>query len=212
MIPEIIEENKNKFINLLSSVNREGITKLLSWLEKTDFYIAPSSCKYHNNCKGGLCDHSLNVYNIANKIIENIYPLSKHFNNESINKESLIISALCHDFCKINFYTTTQKWYKDNMNQWKQYTAYEIDDKFPIGHGEKSCIVLREFIKLTGSEYLAIRWHMAQSDEAVHFSVYERPAYQKALEKEPLVSIISQADYFASMLIEKTYDLKIEEN
>lgn len=36
-----MENNKEKFITLLKSTNREGIESLIEWLETTDFYKAP---------------------------------------------------------------------------------------------------------------------------------------------------------------------------
>ena len=61
--PEAMEENKKVFLDLLKSVDRKGIDSLIDYLEtKTDFYTAPASTKYHNNCIGGLLAHTLNVY------------------------------------------------------------------------------------------------------------------------------------------------------
>ena len=40
---------KEQFIELLKSTNREGIENLLAFLEKTDFYAAPASTKYHES-------------------------------------------------------------------------------------------------------------------------------------------------------------------
>lgn len=35
---------------------------------------------------------------------------------------------------------------------------------FPAGHGEKSVILILQFMNLTQEEILAIRWHMGQYD------------------------------------------------
>ena len=57
------EENIARFEELLSSVDRTGIDKLLGYIKsKTDFYAAPASTRYHLACEGGLLQHSLNVY------------------------------------------------------------------------------------------------------------------------------------------------------
>ena len=37
--------NKERFIELLRSTKREGIEKLIDFLEKTDFFTAPASTK-----------------------------------------------------------------------------------------------------------------------------------------------------------------------
>ena len=61
---ETVEANKQEFINLVKKIEREGanITHLLDKLEKSDFYYAPASAKYHGAYRGGLVDHCLNVY------------------------------------------------------------------------------------------------------------------------------------------------------
>ena len=38
---------KEEFIELLKSTNRDGIDKLLAWIEKSDFYKAPASTRFH---------------------------------------------------------------------------------------------------------------------------------------------------------------------
>ena len=45
---------KEEFLELLKSTNREGIDKLIEFIEKTDFFKAPASTKYHGNYEGGL--------------------------------------------------------------------------------------------------------------------------------------------------------------
>ena len=55
---------KEEFIELLKSTNREGMGNLLNFLEKSDFYKAPASTRFHGNYEGGLLEHSLKVYEI----------------------------------------------------------------------------------------------------------------------------------------------------
>lgn len=55
-------KNKERFINILSQAQRTGIVKILEMLERTDFYWAPASAKYHGAHLGGLLEHSLNVF------------------------------------------------------------------------------------------------------------------------------------------------------
>ena len=160
-----LEEMKAEYKQLLSSVQRPGIENLIEWLDKCDFYEAPSSTKYHNNCKGGLLAHSLNVYKAAVKIRDNMKDIALPEKNiGSISDETLIVAALLHDLCKINYYVPAIKTWKDENapygNQWKKYIAYDINDTFPLGHGEKSVLIAQQFIRLTGEEILAIRWHM----------------------------------------------------
>ena len=55
---------KEEFLNLLRSTNREGMDKLIEFIEKTDFFKAPASTRFHGNYEGGLLEHSMKVYEI----------------------------------------------------------------------------------------------------------------------------------------------------
>ena len=60
---EQIEQNKQTFIELINSIERDfNKEKLINWLENSDFFYAPASTKYHSNFEGGLCSHCLSVY------------------------------------------------------------------------------------------------------------------------------------------------------
>lgn len=143
--------NKEKFINLLLSTNREGIEKFIKWLDGTDFFTAPASTRFHSNYEGGLCQHSLNVYEIFKKKCQD--------NNVEMQEDNIIIAALLHDICKANFYVETTRNVKKD-GKWIQVPYYTVEDKNPLGHGEKSCLILQTFIKLTKEELYCIRWHM----------------------------------------------------
>ena len=67
-----LDLNKDRFIQLFNKhITREGSDKLLKWLIDSDFFTAPASSKFHNAVTGGLCDHSLNVFDRAVELIEN---------------------------------------------------------------------------------------------------------------------------------------------
>lgn len=204
-----IERMSNEFDALLLSTKREGIISLLDWLKTTDFYTAPSSTKYHGNYRGGLLAHSLNVYKVAKNLKELYTGMAMAEKNiGSIPEDSLIIACLLHDLCKVNFYKESAKYFKDANGEWVQYMGYEIDEHFPVGHGEKSVIMLQNFIKLSGQEVCAIRWHMGMSDPGVYISTYEQKPFKNALEIVPLVLILMEADMTASYFMEKTVDVK----
>ena len=40
---------KNEIVALLKEVKREGMENLIDFLERTDFYTAPASTKFHNS-------------------------------------------------------------------------------------------------------------------------------------------------------------------
>lgn len=56
-------EVKSWFISVFNqNIKREGADKLLAFLERSDFFTAPASARFHLACEGGLALHSLNVY------------------------------------------------------------------------------------------------------------------------------------------------------
>ena len=88
-----IEENKNRVIELINSIsskrefNRE---KFINWLCNTDYFEAPASTKYHMCYRGGLCQHSLNVYDNFIKLVG----LKRFEINKDISLDSIIILSL----------------------------------------------------------------------------------------------------------------------
>lgn len=147
-----IQENKEQFLNLLKGISRPGTDRLIEWLEtKSDFFIAPASTMFHGNYEGALVEHSLNVYKLFKEKNER-YDLG-------LSEDSVKIMALLHDLCKANFYKPSTR-NKKIDGQWKQLPWYDIDDSFPVGHGEKSVIMIQQFIRLSAEEMLGIRWHM----------------------------------------------------
>ena len=68
------EANINRFEKLYGEfiASREGADKLLEFIRKSDFYTAPASTKYHLAEKGGLLQHSLNVFDcLYDKTVSN---------------------------------------------------------------------------------------------------------------------------------------------
>lgn len=55
---------KEECINLLKGINREGMDKLIEFLENSDFFKAPASTRFHGSWEGGLLAHSMKVYEI----------------------------------------------------------------------------------------------------------------------------------------------------
>ena len=209
-----IEENVKRFEELLSSVERAGIDKLMGYIRnKTDFYKAPASTRFHLACEGGLLQHSLNVYDCL--IAKKESPVWKPVLAE-IPDESLIIMALLHDLCKTNFYaegTKNQKTYDpekvaaaepwqrkhDKMGDyiWEAVKIYQIDDQLPLGHGEKSVMLIQCYIRLTMQEVMAVRWHMGFSEAKENYA-----AAGLAMEKYPVVLALHEADLEATKIWE----------
>jgi hypothetical protein len=185
-----------EFKALLISTKRWGIENFLKYLEtETDFYIAPSSTKYHDANAGGLLHHSLKVYH-------NLVTLSKTF-SEDHSEESLIIIGLLHDLCKTNFYKTSTRNVKKELpggfSEWVKEPYIDIEDQFPLGHGEKSVILIQRHIKLTDTEIMGIRWHMMAYGD-VKNSYAGNLAITNASDKFRIIPLMHIADLSASFL------------
>lgn len=190
------------FQDLLKSTEREGIENVLEFLKNTDFYTAPSSKAYHSNYNGGLLDHSLLVYCLMMKYRESIIYMKPEF-AEKIPEDSVKIVGLLHDVCKTCFYKEVLKWKKNDAGQWESYPGYEIEDTFPIGHGEKSVIMLQNFgLHLNPDEMLGIRYHMGSWDGGM-LSNDIKHAYLAAIDMSPLTVLVQAADHGSSLLLEK---------
>ena len=64
-------EAKDEFLDIFyDNIDREGADKLLEWLERSDFFTAPASTRRHAAYRGGLCEHSVNVYKRFVKLLE----------------------------------------------------------------------------------------------------------------------------------------------
>ena len=167
-----------------STIHRDGIDDLMTWVGSTDFYSAPSSTRYHGAEPGGLVAHSIAVYNRLK---------AKQTDEDD---ETIAIAALFHDLCKCNFYKPSFRNVKNEVTgKWEKVPCYEIDDTYPLGHGEKSMFIIMNFMKLTDDEAMAIRWHMGFS---VAEQQFEKPALSKAMQTYKLVIKLFEADMEAS--------------
>lgn len=212
MSNEEIFQNKKIFEGLCNEfIKREGVEKLLDYLNTTDFYAAPTSTNYHLNEPGGLCKHSINVFQTACGIYDSILAPALEKNQacftKEISMESIAIATLFHDLCKVNIYRQTERYKKDDNNRWVTYLGYEVKDNFPLGHGEKSCLVIHSYMKLTKDEMLAIRWHMGAFDLGEQGSS-SRFSFYRALELSPLVALVHASDFLSSNCLEGIKDWK----
>ena len=179
---------KEKILELLRKTNREGIEELIKFLEKSDFFKAPASTRFHGSFEGGLAEHSYKVYEILkHKVETNIEKID-------IPEETIIIVALLHDICKANFYKVDYRNAKNELGVWEKVPYYTVDDQIPYGHGEKSVMMITEYIKLSPEEKYAIRWHMGYTEPKELYNTIGA-----AYKKYPLALLMHEAD------LESTY-------
>ena len=179
-----------------SKIHRDGADKLLEFLlsRHSDFFDAPASARYHGAYQGGLCEHSLNVYDcleayLARQRVQQVYGLN-------YSEESIAIVSLLHDLCKINVYKPGTRNVKDENGKWIQVPTYEYSDQIPYGHGEKSVYIISGYMRLTREEAFAIRYHMGFSGTEDARNV------GAAFEMFPLAFALSTADMEATYYIE----------
>lgn len=177
-----IQKNKERFLDLVRGIQRENIDmdRLVAQLEGSDFFDAPASAIYHNAFRGGLCAHSLNVYDSLKRLCSVFYSQVNHTEGEAdtqgcpYSEDSIRIVSLFHDFDKMNkyeLYFANKKIYSetgskyDEMGKfdWKSVPGYkrkEDKDIFTIGtHGENSAYMTETFIPLSTEEHCAIVNH-----------------------------------------------------
>ena len=178
----------------------------MAFIKKSDFYTAPASTRYHSCHEGGLLEHSLNVYDCLMAKLEN--PTWAEALSQ-VEPESIVIAALLHDLCKCYYYAVEMKNKKvysetgskiDNGGRydWQLVPGYTTDDKIPYGHGEKSVMMIEEYIRLKPVERYAIRWHMGFTEPKESWNTLGL-----AMKKHPLILAIHEADVEATYLLEK---------
>ena len=191
-------DQKEEFIQIFKeNITRPGADALLDYLEhKSDFFTAPASTKFHGAYPGGLCEHSVNVYDCLRDYLERPR-VAELYGLEGYSAETVAIVALLHDLCKVNCYKAgTRNVKNEATGQWDKVPTFFYDDPLPYGHGEKSVYIVSGFLRLTREEAMAIRWHMGFS------GAEDKNLVGRALEKYPLAFALSVADMEATYFLE----------
>ena len=182
---------KERFMDIYTqSINRNGSFELLEWIKSTDFFTSPASTKFHCAYKGGLVEHSVNVY-------YNLMKLNSVF-NFCQNEESLAIVSLLHDLTKAQCYKVEFRNVKNEQGIWEKVPNYVFSEDFRYGgHGSKSVFLIMKCMQLTDEEASAINNHM---------SAFDRPcndwSLSNAFEQFPLGMFLHTADCISSWVTE----------
>ena len=206
---EMISKNKERFIEIVRSINRKNadIEGFIDKLNKSDFFYAPASTKYHNAYEGGLCEHSLEVYDNLKMIS---HSLVKGNGDDMYDTDTIKIVGLFHDIYKMNFYEEyirNEKVYSENGKKydemgkydWKSVKAYkirEVDDRFIYGSNEQNAdFIVSYFFPLSVEEHAAIlNSSGGQNYNCSNLDV--TPIYSKY----PLVVLLHTADLLATYI------------
>ena len=177
-------------------IRRDGSEELLDYLmNKSDFFSAPASARFHGSYVGGLCDHSMNVFHCLCDYLSR--PRVKEVYGLDYDMESIAIVSLLHDLCKVGCYKAGTRNVKNEVTgQWEKVATFFYEDKLPYGHGEKSVYIISGFMRLTREEAMAIRWHMGFS------GTEDERTVGQALQQYPLAFALATADMEASYFLE----------
>ena len=184
--------SKEKFTQIFTQyITRPGADALFAWLERTDFFDAPASTRFHGDYSGGLCEHSIHVW-------EELVRLLKAYPEVRVTAESAAIVSLLHDLCKIGCYKIELRNKKEN-GVWRSVPTYVFQEDFCYGgHGSKSVYLAQKYIELTDQEAVAINCHMGSWDRSPSdYSV------GSAFEKYPLAWLLHVADESATYIGER---------
>lgn len=189
------EDSKKLFEDIAySNIHRKGITSLMVWLaEETDFFSAPASTKYHGSYKGGLLDHSLEVYAEFLKIA----PVFSYDLSNNILKESATIVTLFHDVCKINTYEESVRNVKNpETGIWESVPCYIYSPNADpyCAHGASSVFHITQHMDLDFLESMAIYHHMGMWDAGKYDNI------GKAYETNKLAWLLHVADEAATYI------------
>lgn len=191
---------------LMSPQQSLFFTQLVSHLYEDGFFKSPASIKYHGNYRCGLVEHSIGVFYYMLKFYREMKDL-----REKYSIFDIMITALCHDLCKIGLYLEVK--YDENTipegikvnKEWPKFI--KNNKRRSLGHGEQSIWTLknyecriksehpdREFDDIKFDVIEAIRWHMGRYD----LSGYGESEYDRAKRNNKLVLVTHYADDLTS--------------
>lgn len=198
---------KERFIEILLSTKRQGMDKLIDWMEREGFFASPCSGAHHLAKEGGLTEHSLNVLGVMQDmsflLCNGPEPLSKEV------QDAIIICSLLHDLGKCGDYgkpgyvpNMIKSRKKDENGEYllvqSEAKPFEVNkDLIPVDHEVRSVKIASKFIDLTEKEELAILWHNG---------LYGTFKYQIQGKETPLYLLLHFADMWASRVVERGED------
>ena len=161
------------------------------WLTDNGFFTQPASTKYHGAYEGGLFDHSYEVTQV-------LLDMTNRLDLKWQRPESPYIVGLFHDLCKVDNYITIVDEPGETMMGTGTQKGKEIHFEYNPnailkGHGDKSVMLLSQFITLTEEEILCISFHMGAYEGQDQWDNYD-----KAIRKYETVLFTHTADMYAS--------------
>lgn len=178
LIEKASPEEQKRIDTFMGFMGRFVDEKMVLDLQKNGFFVAPASIHHHGQYDGALFDHS---YEVAKALLH----LTAKLSLEWKLARSPYIVGMFHDLCKLDNYV------RDGGEAW----AYNNATLLP-GHGEKSVILLQQYMTLTEEEIYCIRWHMGAFDSKENWNSYGR-----ACTHFPNVLYTHTADMIAARIV-----------
>jgi len=191
-----MENDKKMQEGFLKLAEKTGFVvddSFMNWLVNMGFFIKPASISFHGQQSGDLFKHS---FAVADVLID----MTEKFDVEWERPQSPFIVGMFHDVCKMDDYidenasdivmmgtgspvSKNPKWVKN-------------PEKLLKGHGDKSVMMLSQWINLTEEEMLCIRYHMGA------YQTDEWQEWDRAIRKYETVLWTHTADMYASKVMD----------
>jgi hypothetical protein len=191
-----MEDDKKMQEGFLKLAEKSGFVvddSFMNWLVNMGFFIKPASISFHGQQSGDLFRHS---FAVADVLID----MTEKFDVEWERPQSPFIVGMFHDVCKMDDYmdenasdivmmgtgspvSKNPKWVKN-------------PEKLLKGHGDKSVMMLSQWINLTEEEMLCIRYHMGA------YQTDEWQEWDRAIRKYETVLWTHTADMYASKVMD----------
>lgn len=192
----MMENDKKMQEGFLKLAEKTGFVvddSFMNWLVNMGFFIKPASISFHGQQSGDLFRHS---FTVADVLID----MTEKFDVKWERPQSPFIVGMFHDVCKMDDYmdenasdivmmgtgspvSKNPKWVKN-------------PEKLLKGHGDKSVMMLSQWINLTEEEMLCIRYHMGA------YQTDEWQEWDRAIRKYETVLWTHTADMYASKVMD----------
>lgn len=161
----------------------------VEWLVDEGFFVKPAAIKHHGNYTGGLFDHSFEVMNTLLEMTESL-------GLKWSRPESPYIVGMFHDLCKMDDYVDENA---EGIVMMGTGSPVSKEPKWTYntnrilkGHGDKSVMMLSQFMTLTEEEIMCIKFHMGA------YETENWNEYDAAIRKYQNVLWTHTADMYAS--------------
>lgn len=180
------KERQKKFDE---AVGEWVIPPFRKWLIEQGFFVKPAAIIHHGNYTGGLFDHSFEMMDI-------LVDMTKRFDIQWKAARSPWIVGMFHDLCKVDDYIDENAEDVVVMGTGSPISKNPEWGKNPScilqGHGDKSVMMLSQFMTLTEEEIFCISFHMGA------YETNRWNQYDAAIRKYETVLWTHTADMYAS--------------